>query len=937
MTQCPPQASAQTASTDPSLSVFTPSRTPPEQLEAIHVQRHALLSDAVQRVIESATTNNTHHQLFVGPRGTGKTHFTTLMVHRVSKAPEHETKLHIAWLNEDETSTSVLELLQRIAFALVKRYPDLYSKTALDAIYDMAPEQAQIWLIGHLLSILETRTLLVLVENLDQLFTGLGKAGQHELRALLQEHPQVALVATAQRLAPDLKDRKAAFFGFFQTEYLKPLDISDATKLLANIAELKQQTDVSVFLNSPTGHARVRALHHLAGGNHRIFIVLSQFITRDNIDALVVPFDKMVDEMTPYYQERIRWLPPQQRKIVEFLCGRERPTPVKDIARRLFSTNQIVSSQLKDLRNKGYVIAGKRGRESLYEIAEPMMRICVEVKENQSHEPLRVLVDFLRVWYDQEDLNQRLTSCTPGELSHQYLQAALHRNEQDGPLRTQLLINTYRSEQTEMDPDWDEQMQSYASIDDSLAIAYGEWTKNNNETEAQARLDQVFSDKSRNNSTVRAYAYWMKSQIADNAGDQQEALNNLDKLLAHNDLPDEFRVKAPFNRAVLFLNLGYPSQALEDLQQILELPDLSPTQLSNTLITKALAHHQLHDWDSAIVDNSAVIELDSAPTRILQQALINRGSAYAKSGQLESAIKDYSHSISMDDSLRKQSIFALTDRGNAYTELHQYQEALADFSQVIKHEKTTEETKVRALIGRGLCYKNMADFSSAVADFAMAAELSESNSIDQASAYINLGSAFNQLNEPKKAIDALASVTTMNGLNSPLKVVAQFELAKTHADENHWEEAISALTKGLSADQGSVLTEFLRPNGLIASLFQGAFSNSERTKRVNELVATYEKFDASTILHETLIQHVGLLAQQPVSPSTATLDDWFDTWKQALSYQTDAKLPLRLLRTGIDYLKSEKSAGVLAELNQEERAILEQAFEPSNKPNQLTL
>lgn len=38
------------------LSVFTPSRTLPEDLEAIFVQRQAMLDDAVQRIRESAAS-----------------------------------------------------------------------------------------------------------------------------------------------------------------------------------------------------------------------------------------------------------------------------------------------------------------------------------------------------------------------------------------------------------------------------------------------------------------------------------------------------------------------------------------------------------------------------------------------------------------------------------------------------------------------------------------------------------------------------------------------------------------------------------------------------------------------------------------------------------------------------------------------------------------
>jgi len=382
------------------LSAFTPCHTSPEDLDAITVQRQALIEDAVERVRESATTGNKHHLLFVGPRGADKTHLVTLLEHRLGRDRVLDDRLRIAWLNEDETSTSLLELLRRVYEALSKRHPEEFTPEALEPLFDLTPNEAEGALAQLLLTTLQTRTLLVLVENLDALFEGLGQAGQQQLRGFIQEHPVLSLVATAQRLVDDIAKRQSAFFGFFQTEHLKPLSIEQARELLQNIARLNGQSDVVTFLDSATGRSRIRALHHLSGGNHRIYIVLSQFITRDSIQALVDPFAKMVDKMTPYYQERIRWLPAQQRKIVEFLCTQERPTPVKQIARRLFATQQTVSSQLKDLRGKGYVQSAQRGRESLYEIAEPMMRICVEVKENQTQGPLRILVDFLRVWYD---------------------------------------------------------------------------------------------------------------------------------------------------------------------------------------------------------------------------------------------------------------------------------------------------------------------------------------------------------------------------------------------------------------------------------------------------------------------------------------------------------------------------------------------------------
>ncbi len=182
------------------LSIFTPSRTRPEDLEAIFVQRQDMLEDAVARVRESATTHHKHHLLFVGPRGTGKTHLVTLLVHRINQDDSLNGLLRVAWLNEDETSTTLLELLQRIYIALGKRYPDEYREASLEQMFDLEAEEAERWLADLLLRKLKDHTLLVVVENLDALFGSLGKMGQQKLRAFIQENPVLSIVATAQRL-----------------------------------------------------------------------------------------------------------------------------------------------------------------------------------------------------------------------------------------------------------------------------------------------------------------------------------------------------------------------------------------------------------------------------------------------------------------------------------------------------------------------------------------------------------------------------------------------------------------------------------------------------------------------------------------------------------------------------------------------------------------
>lgn len=401
---------------------FTPSRTEPELLESIFVQRHALLTDIQERVADSATTGNMHHVLLIGPRGIGKTHLISLLHHRVTQDAALNEKLRIAWFLEDETITSFVQLLKRIYELLSDEDPQQFPKAWLESQLEKSPAQIEKNLEAELVRQFQDRKLLLFIENLDYVFDGLGIEGQKKWRSFLQEHPFTCIVATSQRLFRGVQKRTEPFFGFFAPIHLRPLTVNDAVELLSHIAERRGQTDLLEFLHTPDGRSRVRAIHHLAGGNHRIYIVLSGFITRESLDELTQPFEKMADELTPYYQERMRWLSPQQRQIVEFLCNQNSPCTPREMARELLAAENTISSQLKKLLEYGYVLRSPRGRESLYELAEPLMRLASEIKEKRN-KPLRLLVEFLRIWYRPEQLDA-INSSTGNQILSKYLKAA---------------------------------------------------------------------------------------------------------------------------------------------------------------------------------------------------------------------------------------------------------------------------------------------------------------------------------------------------------------------------------------------------------------------------------------------------------------------------------------------------------------------------------
>lgn len=412
------------------VSHFTPSLMTSATLEAILVEREDLASELVDEILGSATNPTKAQTLLVGPRGIGKTHLVTLIYHRIRAAKSEN--LCIAWLREEEYGVvSWLDLLLRIFRSLEEEYPGTTPQKELEPLFALPTTTAEREAQTLLQDYLAGRTLLLLVENVDAIFSDIKEAGQRKWRSWMQEHAVITTLATTPGLFSGISGRNAPFYAFFRIEHLQPLDVDGAVLLLQKLAHVRGDEELAKFIDTPAGHARVRAVHHLAGGNFRIYVVFASFLKRASLDELVSPFLQLLDELTPYYQSHLAALSAQQRKIIEVLCDHRAPMPVKLLASRGFMSPQTASSHLVELRDRGYVVPQTRGRESLYELREPLLRLCLEVKK-QRGEPVALLIEFLRLWYRREELSHHLERCAPEAVwERQYLARALAEKEKE--------------------------------------------------------------------------------------------------------------------------------------------------------------------------------------------------------------------------------------------------------------------------------------------------------------------------------------------------------------------------------------------------------------------------------------------------------------------------------------------------------------------------
>jgi tetratricopeptide (TPR) repeat protein len=758
------------------ISRFSPNRTDPAVLEQIFVQRRDLLDQTVAVLRESALTDNKHHLLFVGPRGCGKTHLLALIVHRLEQQTDLADRLRIAWLNEDETSISFLDLLLRIYRALSDRYPQEFPREDLKKLYGRDSEEALNALSQNLITRVGNRTVLVLVENLDALFNQLDEADQRTWRAFVQNHPIFATAATAQSLFAGISDREQPFFGFFDTRHLQPLTVEEATELLQRIARLHSDSILTEFLSSPRGRARVHAIHHLSGGNHRLYIVLSDFLTQETLDELVRPLEEMVDErLTPYYQERLRWLSPLQRKIVEFLCFRPNPVAVKVIAGRLFADHGSITNQLKKLREMGYVASNPRGRESLYELAEPLMRLSMQVKDTRDHQPLDLIVDFLRIWYEREELEQRIAGISPAAPSREYLTAALAKLQPGEPdLRRQLLCHALE--------DIDLEHCDAAQIADLRALAVdagqpSDWLNyakacacNQRWLEAGEALDKVACFPGAQVAQV-ALALGCRGFAFSQAGRVQEAIADYTRAIEMPGAPLAVVAWALINRGEAFGQANRFKEAVADYTCAIELQNVPPEHVAQALVMRGIVFEQAGQAEEAIADYTRVIERPGVPAQKVAWALTNRGAVLGRAGRAEEALADYSRAIELPGVPAEQVAQTLVIRGIAHDAAGQIEETVADYTRVIGLSGVSATPVAFALVNRGVAHGQAGRIEEAIADFTQAAELPGAPVEQNAQALFNRGFALSQTNRTEEAIADYTRVIELRG--APADEVAQ--------------------------------------------------------------------------------------------------------------------------------------------------------------------
>lgn len=777
------------------VSAYTPSNTSPEVLERIFVQREGILKRLVDRLSLALLGQKHYHALLIGPRGSGKTHLVTMAVHALEKRVELQDCVRIAWLGEDDTFTGLIDIALGMGDQLARRYPDEFPADFRKEVRGLTADDAAVAILSRILARTEAAHVLLVMENLNRAFQGLGDSGQKQLRAFLQNHGRITILGTSQQLFAGVESRELPFFGFFDITHLRPLTVEDAGALIQKIATEEGREELAKFVMTPEGRFRIRALHHLAGGNHRLYVQLSEFLSKDSLDNLVTAFEQIEEELTPYFQERLRSLAPQQARIVECLCRASSALSVKQIHEETFIAERNCSKQLSLLKRLGYVQGTSSGKETYYELCEPLLRLCLEVKHRRGA-PLDLVVQFIRAWFPQDQLQSLRERAGLQSPLCNYLDRAL---VEDGALNKLLIESISLEVNRRLSAG---ELARAALLREELAFVT---SKISLRDQPNAGTDEP----SESHLLISISAQFDRGVKRVQAGRLDAAIADFSVVIDQHNAPLDLVAMARFNRGVCYGRQGGVTLAIDDYTSVIEIPNAPPDLFSKAHFNRGLCHSQQGDIVRAIADYTSAIEQIDVPPDLVAMARVNRGACYSQKGDFALAITDYTTVIEQIDAPPGQVAKARFNRGARYDQQGDIALAIGDYTAVIEQLGAPPDLVVMARFNRGVRYGQKGNVTLEITEYTAVIEQLDAPPDLVAMARVNRGARYGQQGDIARAIIDYTAV--IEQLDAPPGQVAR---ARINRGIRYGQQGDGALA---ITDYTTVIEELDVPPDLVAT------------------------------------------------------------------------------------------------------------------------
>ncbi len=392
--------------------VYNPTLIDKNELTQISVGREALLTNFLRKIAESSGKKTFTNFILVGQRGMGKTHLLLLLYYNIKK----NAKFNLKWIpvrfNEEEYSISAIgDFLLRVMEEISKETGDPEAESIFQSLNSLDSDALSNRVLLYFRELRASgRQILLLIDNFDQILDQLGHLDTARLREILMTEGTLLLVGAAASIFDQIINHEKPFYDFFEVILLEELSYDQVEELIRKRAELDGRQDLLDQFDDL--RPRILATTQLTGGIPRLILMVYRIFAESEFIEAKEALQELLDELTPFYQDRMNRLASQQRKIMDTMAMMNGPTSPTALARKSGIGVRQVTTQLGRLRDLGYVrqIKSPPRKRSSWEITERIFRIWREMRITTDNRRIPFFLTFLKIWLTSPSISREVES-----------------------------------------------------------------------------------------------------------------------------------------------------------------------------------------------------------------------------------------------------------------------------------------------------------------------------------------------------------------------------------------------------------------------------------------------------------------------------------------------------------------------------------------------
>ena len=350
------------------------------------------------------------HELILGRRGSGKS--TLLKRIEVEIAENEKLRAKYIPVNLAEEQAGIYRLMDLWEQVLQELYCQNDEKQEVKSFSEFTGEQAFTrYLYGEIHSFCEKKKkkAVLLLDNFDRIVGSFSDDG-NLLRETLINYNDLVLIAASTRMDEHFWQYNQPFYEFFRRHHLESLS-SEETFLLLNHwgnspdFDYMEREKIKDFLKKYPG--KVENIRLLTDGLPRTMQFFLKLVLQTKKLVEVDFLKKVMDEVTPLYQERLQNQTPPMRKIILEMAFMWEAASTKEIAGQCRMESNLVSANLNTLVDRNIVeIIATGKRNNLYRISERFFNIWLIVTQGtlDQKRKARWMTEFLEIWYEKQEL-----------------------------------------------------------------------------------------------------------------------------------------------------------------------------------------------------------------------------------------------------------------------------------------------------------------------------------------------------------------------------------------------------------------------------------------------------------------------------------------------------------------------------------------------------